>query len=1271
MIRNFHVITKGIYDKEQTNERLHIDRFLVVRKNRRRFLLLDLLNKASETMIALKLQIEQFDGRGNSLGETEHEFKRLEVKTGKSILKKRIELFPTCMDFKINVLYARYGNYFYCYGEEGNYVTFEKSGFGKKLGKAEIQRRTGKTGQVQGKRRFTIPVFVSIFSAVVMLISAGVAMVHLFAFKENRTDFFLRNIEYEIIGDPNSQTAPVYVTGYVGAGGEDIVIPAKVENHPVAGIAEGAFQGNSIIKKVTIEDGVAVSKDAFRDCFRLETVELLGNNVVSDYAFADCMKLSNIYINDVKQVGLYAFRGAMEIDNLTIKSSKGDMPNIHYTAFHDCERFNSIHVDAFINYTAGYQLIPSARVIDSLHLKNFYYTGYMSDTSSLNVATIFGDYVDIRALEIDYMDEIPAGFAGGLESSLESVKVKNITEAIVGKNAFIDCSRLKAIDLGKQIKEIGNNAFARTALESFSSSALSSMGTGVFEACTQLQSVDLSACTTLTEIPMGVFAGCSTLQSVKLPNALKSVGVSAFEACESLKGITLPSALETIDSGAFSKCYNLRYISLPKSVKTLGESVFANCYRLYEIENLSSDVSVSYGEDENRNTLKIYTSQEEARLYKETANGCTIAEVGTLYYLIDFDGTQKEVVVPSGRPIIILPHTFYKEQTIEKITIPDNVGHLGTNVFAESAVKEVIFSAGYSGLYWTADTFKGMNNLEKLDFGQRNFAEIYNSTFENFFALKTVKISPNVERIGDRAFANCSQLESVVGCNELASVGTEAFVSCSSLKTVETGMSLQTIGNSAFCGCYSLTAVHFPYGLWSIGESAFEGCSVLTEANFPSTLSYIGRRAFANCSAMESVSLPYSLTGIGEEAFIDCNQLHEVYDYSPLTIQKDSVENGYVGYNALEIFTWEFEGLEKKTIGNFVFKYSSNGNWYLVGYTGADDKITLGTISDGNWSVGSYEVARYAFDNCGASTLVIGSGVTAIRTYAFSNMHNLNWLMFSNCDLDKIPAYAFGGCGNLYNVVIPTDLSRIEQNALSSDWVNVYYEGTSWQWSTNSSKYDLGWVSSVYYYDACAHHDNEWKYTNGSVDTSNKEYAQQVVITQATCSKDGSAIRICPDCGDSIPETLEHRGHWFEEWNGSKCSRCGYFSGCYMNRDTYSQTSGVIGIDNIGDKKFDIFNSGYNVISIRSNAKTTAVLKIKAKTAMKISFSAESYGTACSLNVTINGTSQVVKNSNRWFEYNLNPNAEIIITYTDSGSSGVSMASIYNMSISSLTDPSL
>ena len=74
---------------------------------------------------------------------------------------------------------------------------------------------------------------------------------------------------------------------------------------------------------------------------------------------------------------------------------------------------------------------------------------------------------------------------------------------------------------------------------------------------------------------------------------------------------------------------------------------------------------------------------------------------------------------------------------------------------------------------------------------------------------------------------------------------------------------------------------------------------------------------------------------------------------------------------------------------------------------------------------------------------------------------------------------------------------------------------------------------------------------------------------------------------------------------------------------------------------------------------------------MRISFSAESYGTACSLNVTVNGTSQVVKNSNRWFEYNLNPNAEIIITYTDSGSSGVSMASIYNMSISSLTDPSL
>lgn len=67
------------------------------------------------------------------------------------------------------------------------------------------------------------------------------------------------------------------------------------------------------------------------------------------------------------------------------------------------------------------------------------------------------------------------------------------------------------------------------------------IGMGAFRGCTQLSSVDLSACTKLTQLSANAFYNCTSLASVTLPENLTSIGNYAFQSCRNLKTIYLLS----------------------------------------------------------------------------------------------------------------------------------------------------------------------------------------------------------------------------------------------------------------------------------------------------------------------------------------------------------------------------------------------------------------------------------------------------------------------------------------------------------------------------------------------------------------------------------------------------------------------------------------------------------------------------------------------------------------------------------------------------------
>jgi hypothetical protein len=76
-MNNYGVIAKGEYLHKQSNEFLHVDRYLILRRKNKRYLLLDFENLHAGALTGMTLQIDQLDARGHSLGFNNVDFSAL------------------------------------------------------------------------------------------------------------------------------------------------------------------------------------------------------------------------------------------------------------------------------------------------------------------------------------------------------------------------------------------------------------------------------------------------------------------------------------------------------------------------------------------------------------------------------------------------------------------------------------------------------------------------------------------------------------------------------------------------------------------------------------------------------------------------------------------------------------------------------------------------------------------------------------------------------------------------------------------------------------------------------------------------------------------------------------------------------------------------------------------------------------------------------------------------------------------------------------------
>lgn len=301
------------------------------------------------------------------------------------------------------------------------------------------------------------------------------------------------------------------------------------------------------------------------------------------------------------------------------------------------------------------------------------------------------------------------------------------------------------------------------------------------------------------------------------------------------------------------------------------------------------------------------------------------------------------------------------------------------------------------------------------------------------YARLTIRIDDRISRIGSCFFTDPGRIYGVVGLpGSLKTVGDHAFHSqgvsriCFDLDGKELP-EIESIGDYAFANCGALTSgLDYPYSdsqtydfpqITLTGRDHVNGTLIL-----PDSLAHVGEYAFANTGVYE-VKLPHGMTAIPEGMFKNCCQLNMVWlpdcletigDYAFAFCGMDYLWAGANGYGSAEI--WDGNML-------FVRPYTDVlGEGETVNLSFPETLTALGkysfrycnSIRSARIPENVTEIPEGCFGGCSELTDVeLPEGLTAIRANAFDKYcqgksHYALRDLYVPASVTVIEDYAFG-----------------------------------------------------------------------------------------------------------------------------------------------------------------------------------------------------------------------------------------------------------------------
>lgn len=610
-------------------------------------------------------------------------------------------------------------------------------------------------------------------------------------------------------------------------------------------------------------------------------------------AFGGCKNLKTVDLGDeLETISESAFSGCVELESIALPPS---LRNMGFAVFYECKSLKTV-------------------------------TGY-----NANIA-----YINSKS-ETPYERTLPNYTFYGCES-LASFTIPQGIEAI-SAYAFSGCSSLASIEIPNTVTSIGTSAFHGTGIKSLVLPAsVEEIGQSAF-AFSQLESVDISACVNLEELPQRCFEAtnlksftfpdniktvpnyfmynCATIESVDFNN-VTTIGSYAFAYCPSLVNIAWGVAVTTINSSAF-RYSGLRDVVLPDTVIAVGTYAFGSCYELQRITlgksvasfgtytfaaNNSNDISGASPILYLTDALKTIDVHPENVNFKSIDGILYAKKVGNRNY-DDFvvlysvpNAYERTTLTLPEQVKVIVPYAVHDQANVTNVVLNDGLEIIGKAAFYDSK-KITTVNIPASVVHIGANVFMGCTSLEAAILDENN--EAYTADGNAMYKGDTLMmyigsgtsytVKSGATAIDTGVFMRNNNLQSIVLPDSVTSIGDKAFNDCANLKSITIGRGLQTIGANAFAGLSMLESItvdpqneyykavdnilYSKDGTKLLLCAARNGMTDLTA--IPNTVTEIGDYAFSYNATLSSVRLPAGITKVGANAFYECRAMTEFY----------------------------------------------------------------------------------------------------------------------------------------------------------------------------------------------------------------------------------------------------------------------------------------------------------------------------------------------------------------------------------------------------------
>lgn len=451
------------------------------------------------------------------------------------------------------------------------------------------------------------------------------------------------------------------------------------------------------------------------------------------------------------------------------------------------------------------------------------------------------------------------------------------------------------------------------------------------------------------------------------------IGQFAFTGNNYIEKVYIDEGIQFIDVAAFSSCRNLKTIYLPETLLTIENEAFAYCSCL---DNLVIPSNV---------------------------------------YQVGFN-----FVSPSIKSISVSPSNRF-------LAIEDNI----------------VYSFDKKTIYYV---FSCSDNLIIKD-GVEYISE---NAFSSCSNIRSVYFPSSVRYVGNYAFSGCYNLSRVNFDNSPVSIGNNAFSSCYNMNSLELGNSAISIGDSAFYNC-RFTSVEIPSTIVSLSNNAFAQCHYLEKfisnnfnANYP-----IYNGIIYTKSLSEFYIIPQCFRGT---IYIPRNMYSidsvVLSDYATDVVVDENNTNYYSYESCLYMKGTKMLVFVPREITNLRLK--SDTLRISSGVCAYHYNLSTVTFNDGLQVIDS-EVFR----DCGETKFInaFPSSLRSIGDYAFANCYNLTSFELGNVfellgngafscsgvssvnlgsDITTISSYCFSNCSRLKNIKIPSSVKTIGDSCFES-----------------------------------------------------------------------------------------------------------------------------------------------------------------------------------------------------------------------------------------------